>query len=142
VQINAAWADVIDVGIRLPTSTLAQRRAVDLANWWLGTMGAPRTIEVSISLKRRNHALDLGRTSRYRWQLQVVLNDLLDVLQSSGDFSALGRPEVMREVERLSHRVPGVARLFMYTDLLGLERFLGARGAYRSQLERIIVRQR
>jgi hypothetical protein len=136
--LDARWSDVLDVSITLPTSTSAAWRAVDLLNWFWPVRQAPRTIEVTLSLKRIDHHLDLGRPRQYPWQLQVVLNDLADVLRKRGDFSPLCRPDVLAEVERLSHRVPGVARLLLNADLFTLERLVGGRGAYRSTLARVV----
>jgi hypothetical protein len=137
--IEVPWTQVIDADIELPTSTLRQWHAIDLVNILWTTMGAPRTIQIGFALRRSGLDVDLGRPGRYRWQLQVVLDDLLHVLRVNQDFSALGRPEVMQEVQRLSTGVPAAARAFMYTDLLGLERYVGGRGAYRKALRAMVA---
>lgn len=72
----------------------------------------------------------------------MVLNDLADELRERGDFSPLCRPDVLAEVERLSQRVPGVARLLLNVDLFTLERLVGGRGAYRSTLARVVHSRR
>ena len=123
-----AWSDVRDLEIRVPYSTMSQWRAIDGFNLVSPKYGQHSTWYVGIFFRSgyREVAWNLGRSGRYPWQLDFLLDDLLQLLDHGRNFAALARPGLLdRLVSDVMPTLPRRARLLMYVDLLGLDRFVG-----------------
>lgn len=136
------WSDVRDLKIRVPYSTTLQWRTIAGFNLVSPTYGQHSSCDVEIFFRSgyREVAWNLGRAGRYPWQLDFLLDDLLRLLERSHSFAALARPGLLdRLVSDVMPRLPRRARLLMYIDLFGLDRFVGGHGACDRELRQLVV---
>jgi hypothetical protein len=72
--------------------------------------------------------------------LDFLLDDLLLLLDRGRDFAALARPGLLdRLVSDVMPRLPRRARLLMYVDLFGLDRFVGGHGVCDRELRQLVM---
>jgi len=68
------------------------------------------------------------------------LDDLLLLLDREKNFAALARPGLLdRLVRDVMPRLPRRARLLMYLDLFGLDRFVGGHGVCDPDLRQLVT---
>ena len=136
------WETVRDLTIRVPYSSQFAWQAQDAFNLVSPIYGmhSPWNVELSFTSGYRTIETNLGRPTRYPWQLQFLLEDLLHLLDRKRDYSPLARPAVLEGLRtEVQPKVRQQARLLMYVDLLGLDRHLGGHGAYDRDLRDLLV---
>ncbi len=80
----------------------------------------------------------LEPSGKVDWRIQFVLDDLISLLRD--DFSPLGVARVLdTAAATVAVRIPRHARLLLYTDFLGLDRFVGGHRAFDRQLRSVIA---
>lgn len=137
-----AWKNVLDLKIQVPYSTMSQWRAIAGFNLVSPVYGehSARDVEIFFRSGYREVTWNLGRTGRYPWQLDFLLDDLLRLLDRGRNFAALARPGLLdRLVRDVMPKLPRRARLLMYVDLLGLDRFVGGHGVCDRDLRQLVT---
>lgn len=137
------WGRVRDLSIQVPYSS--HRTVVALTVW---DMISPKPasfsageIEISFAARFELVRWTLAPPTTYDWRLQFILDDLTRLLNP--DFSPLGSPGLLDDaVRRVAPRMRPHARLFMSTDLFGLDRFVGGHTAYDSDLGAVLDQHR
>jgi hypothetical protein len=72
--------------------------------------------------------------------LDFLLGDLLRLLDGGRNFAALARPGLLDQlVSDVMPRLPRRARVLMYVDLLGLDRFVGGHGVCDRELRQLVM---
>lgn len=129
------WDQVRNLVIKVPYTS---RRTVTAMTGWNTVSpkaGSFSAAEVEIHFTARFDVVrwTLAPDMTFDWRLQFILDDLARLLDP--DFSPLGSPGFLDHVvRRVAPRLRPHARLLMYTDLLGLDRFLGGHTAYDSDI--------
>lgn len=133
------WGRVRDLALRVPYSS---RRTVAALSVW--DLISPKPVEfssteVGISFTAGFDVVQwtLVTEERYDWRLQFILDDLTRLLEQ--DFSPLARPGLLDDVvRRVATHIRPYSRLLLYTDLLGLDRYLGGHTAYDSAIRALL----
>lgn len=137
------WGPVRDLNIRIPYSS---RRMVTAMSVWdvlspVPAMFSSAEVEISFTARFKVVRWTLATATTYNWRLQFILDDLRRLLDP--DFSPLGSPGLLDDaVRRVAPQMRRHARLLIYTDLFGLDRFLGGHTAYDCDLRAVLERPR
>lgn len=134
------WSRVRDLEIEVPYSS---RRTVLVLT--VLSMISPKPfmfssegIEIRFAAGYEKVDWTLAPSGKFDWRIQFVLDDLMPLL--GDDFSPLGVAGVLdKAAETVAPRIHRHARLLLYTDLLGLDRFVGGHTAFDSQLRAVIA---
>ena len=133
------WERVSDLHVKVPYSSRRTVSALTVLD-----MLSPRSsefsageVEIAFSARFDVVRWTLVPHETYHWRLQFVLDDLIRVL--APDFSPLGVPGLLDDVVgRVWPQLRPHSRLLLYTDLLGLDRFLGGHGAHDAEVRAIV----
>lgn len=99
----------------------------------------PWSVEVDLDTVPALHALNLGRPRHYPWRVQLILDEVIDLLKESGDYSVLGRLGFLdRVVREVVPSTPRRARVLREWDLFGVERRIGGYRAVRQQIAALV----
>lgn len=125
------WGRVRNLEIKVPYASPGAVKAVSAWNLVSPKFAVFSAAAVEFSFTARFEVVrwSLAPHTTYDWRLQFILDDVLRLLRD--DFSWLGTPGLLDDVVgRVAPRLRSHARLLLYTDLFGLDRFVGGHGAF------------